>query len=235
MRATIQIILVALIIFNNAYLKAQSTEEQIIQHKNSVLLHWDIAMGEAIFDNLIEVDIKDIKKKHKMVDKLFLDNPSDDPVELAGQVKSIFEDLVDVKNGKNVYKEVALFSAKIGVDAFIDLFTSLGAREVNKDRQVKYDVIIEALTEACFPDYVAQVEDYNFDERLLFYSLQGKLNILSDKEKYRLRAMVIAGPTFSFDAYYTADMRFKDYMQDPWMFSRNLKNRFQKSKYRYRS
>ncbi|MGK0174141.1 MAG: hypothetical protein ACI9AT_000521 [Ulvibacter sp.] len=235
MKTAINLIITTVLLFSLTSLLAQSEypygeEDPINEYKNKETLHLDIMFGEGLFYNLVETDIQEIKKTHQMVRKVFLQNPSADPDELKDQVKGVLEDMKDIKGPKDLVE----FTAKIGLDAFVDLFTSLGAREVNKARQVQYGVIIEAMTVECFPGYTPDIADYNFDEKILFYSLREKLSQLSNQNKYRLRARIIAGKTFSMDTFYTAERRFVNHMQDPSMFKRNLDNRFQKSKYRYR-
>ncbi|MFK7774340.1 MAG: hypothetical protein AB8F94_19485 [Saprospiraceae bacterium] len=235
MQTAIKIFITSFLLFSITQIQAQDSQfnpevDPINDYKDKSTLHWDIAQGEGLFNYLMETDIKDIKKTHQMVRKVFLQNPSADPEELKEQVKGIIEEMKEIESPKDLVE----FSAKIGLDAFVDLFTSLGAREVNIARQAKYDVIIEAMTVECFPGYTANVAAYNFNERVLFYSVKEKFKKLSNQNRYKLRARIIAGKTFSMDTFYTAKRRFNNHMQDPWMFQRNLKNRFQKSKYRYR-
>ena len=235
MKTIIQFIIASIFMFNFVQTQAQPEypygyADPINDYKSAKSLHWDILYGEGIFNNIVEVEINKIKKNHQMVRKVFLENPSADSEELKEQVWGILEDMSEIKSPKDLVE----FSAKIGLDAFIDLFTSLGAREVNKARQAQYDIIIDAMTVEVFPGYEVNTGHYNFEEQFLFSSLREKLSKLSDQNKYRLRARIIAGKTFSMDTFYTAELRFKDYMQSPWMFQRNLKNRFQKSNYRYR-
>jgi hypothetical protein len=235
MKYYLNLVIVTVLLFSYTLTQAQSEypygeKDPINDYKDKETLQMDIMFGEGIFNNLLETDIQDIKKTHKMVRKVFLQNPSADADELKEQVKGVLEDMKEIEGPKDLIE----FTAKIGLDAFVDLFTSLGAREINKARQVKYGVIIEAMTVECFPGYTSDISDYNFDERMLFFSLRKKLGKLSNQNRYRLRARIIAGKTFSMDTFYTAEMRFNKYMQSPYMFKRNLDNRFQKSKYRYR-
>jgi hypothetical protein len=204
--------------------------DPIDKYRNKETLEQDIKDGNKIFQNLVGPDIENIKKKYQMVRKVFLENPSADPEELAEQVKGILKEMKEIKNTKDLVE----FVGKIGLDAFVDLFTSSGTREVNMARQIKYDVIIEAMASECFPRYKAATGNYDFDQKMLFYSVKLKLSKLSNHDKYKLRARFIAGKTFDMDAYYTAKIRFEKEMQNVSMFKRNLDHWFDQSEFRYR-
>ncbi len=160
-----------------------------------------------------------------MVRKVFLDNPSADPRELLAQVTGILKDIAAIESTQ----DLAEFVEKIGLDAFVDLFTSLGARKVNMARQVKFDVIIEAVTSICFPDYTPSIEQYAFEDKLLYFSTKVKLQHLSNLKRYKLRARFIAGKLFGVGglASFPSDWRFENKMQDPTAFQYGLKGMFQ--------
>ncbi len=204
-------------------------EDPIDKYRNKETLEQDIKDGDKIFYDLVGPDIENVKKKYQMVRKVFLDNPSADPEELLKQVKGILEEMEEIKSPKDLAK----FIAKIGLDSFIDLFTSLGAKEVNISRQIKYVVIIEAITSECFPKYIAETKGYGFDEKMLFYSVKIKLSQLSDRDKYKLRARFIAGKSFEMYSM-PSSWRYEHKMKSISMFKRSLDNWFKHSENRYR-
>jgi len=203
--------------------------DPIDEYRNKATLKEDIKDGERIFKKLVEPEVKKVRKEYQMVRKVFLQNPSDDPEELKKQVEGIIEEMKEIKTPKDLAK----FGAKIGLDAFVDLFTSLGSKEVEMARQIKYTVITEAITTECFPRYKGNIRGYNFEKKLLFYSIKEKLRHLSNHERYKLRAHFIAGKTFEMYSM-SSSWRYEHKMKSISSFKRSLNNWFKKSKNRYR-
>ena len=204
-------------------------KDPIDEYRNKATLKGDIKDGKRIFNELVEPEVKKVRKEYQMVRKVFLQNPSADPEELKDQVKGILEDMKEIKSSKDLAK----FGAKIGLDAFVDLFTSSGSKEVNMARQIKYAVITEAITTECFPRYKGEIKGYNFEKKLLFYSVKAKLAHLSNHDRYKLRAHFIAGKTFEMYSM-SSSWRYEHKMKSISSFKRSLNNWFNKSKNRYR-
>jgi hypothetical protein len=203
--------------------------DEIDQYRNAATLQADIQAGKELFEYLAGTAIKDVKEKHLMVRKVFLQDPSDDPEVLLGQVEGILKEMDGIKSPEDFAK----FVGKIGLDAFVDLFTAGGSRQVNLDRQVKYDVIKDATVSECFPNEPIDESHFSIDERILYHSVKMKMRYLNNHERYQIRAHFIAGDTFEMYSQ-PASVRFEQNMQSAYWFRRGLDNWFNTSEYRYR-
>ena len=117
--------------------------------------------------------------------------------------------------------------------SFIDLFTSLQAGKVAKDRKPLYDAIGEAFATECFPDYNAIIDDYTIGQKFLFYSVKYEVGRLSNFEKYKVRVRFIAGKTYTLSTFPRSD-RFERSMDDYSMFMANVRHYFAQSDTRYK-
>lgn len=203
--------------------------DEIDQYRNAATLQADIKAGKELFEYLAGTAIKDVKERYLMVRKVFLQDPSDDPEVLMGQVNGILKEMDGIKSPEDYAK----FVGKIALDSFVDLFTAGGSRQVNIDRQVKYDVIKDATVSECFPNEYIDETNFSIDERILYHSVKMKMRYLNNHERYQIRAHFIAGKTFEMYSKSAAD-RFADDMQSASKFRRGLDNWFNTSEYRYR-
>jgi hypothetical protein len=215
--------------------QAQKSQDYIDEFKNKKTLDDDIEDGHKIFLTIIYPYVNYIKERYHLQELPGPGRPSKDVNKFLKQTKEVFNDAKgaygDAITGD--YKNLAEVVGKYGAASFIDLFTSLQAGKVAKDRKPLYDAIGEAFATECFINYNANIDDYTIDKKFLFYSVKYRVSNLSNFEKYKVRVRFIAGKTYTLSTFPRSD-RFERSMSDYSMFMANVRHYFAQSDTRYK-
>ncbi|QCX37963.1 hypothetical protein FF125_05765 [Aureibaculum algae] len=218
--------------------KRRTTEKSkdfIDAFKSKETLDDDINEGHKIFLKIVNPYVTYIKNKYHLQELPGPGRPSKDVNEFLKQTKEVFDDAKgaygDATTGD--YKNLAEVVGNYGAASFIDLFTSLQAGKVAKNRKLLYDVIGEAFATECFPNYNANIEDCTIIEKFLFYSVKYKVSGLSNLKKYKLRVRFVAGKTHTMSTF-PRSYRFERSMDDYSMFMANIRHYFALSDTRYK-
>tara|TARA_R110002096_G_C14377916_1_gene705440 strand:- start:133 stop:828 length:696 start_codon:yes stop_codon:yes gene_type:complete len=222
----IRIILLVCVCFIQAQ-NAEWSQDYVDEFKNKATLDRDIEDGHDIFLDVIKPYVSYIKKKHHLQALPGPGRPSSDVNKFLEQTKEVYEDAT------SDYEDLVLVVGKYGAASFIDLFTSLQADEVAKDRKLLYDVIGEALATECFPQYDASTVDFSIGQKFIFYSVKYDASKLSNFEKYKLRVCFIFGATYSFSTFPRKDYFERD-LDSYSLFMSHIRNYFMKSDTRYK-
>ena len=214
------------------YKNKQEPKEPGFEETRKDELKQDLAIGKGTFLNLIQPIVDFIKEKHHMPKKEGGGDPSADPEKFIRQVKQVGDDAKKVINYKKNPLEAGKTIAKWGKDFFNETFANGKAKDVNEARQLLYDVTIEALTSACFPEYKPDLSSYSDMERKIFDAVYEDTHRLSDLQRYQIRAYVIVGITRG--EALPPSHYFETHMNEASSFKHGVKNFFQSSEYRYR-
>lgn len=216
-------------------LAPETSYDYIDQFKNKETLNEDIDDGHKIFLKIIAPYITYIKDRYHLEKLPGPGRPSKDVNEFLKQTKEVFDDAKGVYGDaiKGDYENLIDVVGEYGAASFIDLFTSLQAGKVAKDRKSLYDVIGEALATECFSEYESSIDDYTIGQKFLFYSVKYKVSELSNFEKYKLRVRFIAGKTYTLSTF-PRSTRFEQSMDDYSMFMANIRHFFAQSDTRYK-
>jgi hypothetical protein len=219
----------------------QTSQDYTDEFKNKETLDEDMAEGEEIFLNMIEPYVTAIKEGNHLQELPGVGRPSDDQDEFEDQATTLIKETV--KAGKEAFKgnpkKLAKLVATYTLGSFIDLFTSNQTKIIAKNRKEMYDMIIEAFTNECFPNYQSDVmtsDYYSSSQQYLFAILSYEISNLSDLEKYQIRTRFISGTIHNSLSSATESKirRFNTKMNSSSFFSVNMSHYFSQSKYRYR-
>jgi len=214
-------------------------KDYVDDYLNAETLDDDIEEGEEIFLNIIEPYVTAIKEGNHLQELPGVGRPSDDQDEFEDQATSLIKETV--KAGKEAFlgkpKKLAKLVATYTLGSFIDLFTSNQTKIISKNRKELYDMIIEAFTNECFPNYQSNVmtsDYYSNSQKYLFAILSYEISNLSNLEKYQIRTRFISGKIYNSYSTESKIRKFNTKMNRYSFFSANMGHYFSQSKYRYR-
>lgn len=219
----------------------QTSQDPIEIFKNAETLDEDIEEGEVIFLNIIEPYVNAIKDGNHLQELPGVGRPSDNQDDFEDQATNLIKETV--KAGKEALKgnpkKLAKLVATYTLGSFIDLFTSNQTKIIAKNRKEMYDIIIEAFTNECFPNYQSDVmtsDYYSTSQQYLFAILSYEISNLSNHEKYKIRTRFISGKIYNSMSRQTESktIRFNTKLNNHSFFGVNMSHFFSQSKYRYR-